>query len=239
MDTDILPQMLPVGLNAKNLTQDQVHELLLLLLNYFKSSGHIDTSAMGFPSLDSPQIQARFDKGNLIAVLSALSSEDAERLCSHIRTELTGVGEAIGREVLFAYKPVTGYWRYRDRFQLLPVPAHAPKPEFMNAPHPFLLECTIRMTGDLFRDSMRRSREVNGLCKLLNAFFHIGIRRLESNHSWVMPPATEGVEKLKVACLLNCYFYEGLQPQSDGLSTIEGTPAVPIVPAADYFGGRL
>ena len=70
-----------------------------------------------------------------------LTPADVDMIKSRIESELlASAGTRIGREILFAHLPVTGYFRYKDEFQILPVPNHAPQPPFSWADYPFLLE---------------------------------------------------------------------------------------------------
>jgi hypothetical protein len=240
MDTNILLQMLPDGFKAEALTPDQVHEIIVLLLNDFKSAEYGATSTVGYPNLESPQIIARFsESGKLTSVVSAMSTADTEALCFRVRTELTVVGEEIGREALFTRDPVNGAWRYRDHFQILPVPAHAPKPKFGLQPHPFLIEFWFPKAGDPFRNMARRSRRVQELHLLLNALLDTGIRRIEGYRpTWMALPDDDGAPTLSVGCLYHCYTYQGFQPKSDELTPLQGFPKMPIVSASDYYSRR-
>jgi hypothetical protein len=68
----------------------------------------------------------------------SLSDEDAQTLIKVIGEP--GRTPTVWRVVLFASLPVKGTFRYRDRWQIRPVPDDAPKPSFAMAPHPFVLE---------------------------------------------------------------------------------------------------
>jgi len=69
-----------------------------------------------------------------------LDDELAMAVLSRVRALINANDPVLWRQVLFSSLPLTGYWRYGDEWQLMPVPEDAPKPEFLLAEHPFLIE---------------------------------------------------------------------------------------------------
>ena len=86
------------------------------------------------------------------------------------REFVESAGLGVNRQVYFCLAPVCGWWRDRDRFQILPVPKAAPKADFPFLDHPFLIEFRYTRAPDFFLDSCRRARVVSKLALLLNAF---------------------------------------------------------------------
>ena len=75
------------------------------------------------------------------------------------RNYLESAGTGIGQAVLLVSGPMEGWWGYRDRFRIIPVPPEAPRPHFLVAAHPFLLEFTYNRSPDGFVGGCRRQRE--------------------------------------------------------------------------------
>lgn len=44
------------------------------------------------------------------------------------------------KKILFSYTPLKGWYRYREAFQIVPVPPDAPKPPKAMGHYPFILE---------------------------------------------------------------------------------------------------
>ena len=116
--------------------------------------------------------------------------------------------------------PVRGWWRFRNQFQILPVPEHAPKAEFPFLDHPFLIEFRYTRSPDHFLDSCRRTRVVSKLALLLNALLVTPIQPLGGkspgrvSFAWVMLPQ-QGAEP-KIVYRQEAYYYDGLSNPGTG-----------------------
>jgi hypothetical protein len=90
--------------------------------------------------------------------------------------------------------PVHGWWRYHDRFQILPVPEVAPKADFAFLDHPYLIEFRYTRAPDSLIDSCRSARVVSKLALLLNALLVSPVQPLGKRSlgklglAWVMMP---------------------------------------------------
>jgi hypothetical protein len=97
-----------------------------------------------YPQAPPTALRAVFDKrGALVGVYAGEAhTPDALRaLRDRIDREfVASAGDGVNRQVCFTTAPVRGWWRYRDRFQILPVPEHAPKADFAFFDLPFLIE---------------------------------------------------------------------------------------------------
>jgi hypothetical protein len=66
----------------------------------------------------------------------------------------------------FSSRPVTGWWRYRNQFQILPPPAGAPLPHMEIADWPFLIEARYA-SADQFGLRMRQQKQAMNRLRLL------------------------------------------------------------------------
>jgi len=112
----------------------------------------------------------------------ALTDADVVALGAQIRNgALVHVGHKIRRQVAFAVVPVTGSWRYRDLFQIMPAPNDAPRPPGVIGPHPFILEASYPDSPDPLIANNRASGAITDASRLLAAFV-----------PWIDPPTSWG-----------------------------------------------
>src|SRR4029077_14955463 len=113
-----------------------------------------------YPATANFKLELRYEDGRLVDIVAGpgLTSIELSGVRQRVEAELlTATGTAVGRVVLFASVPVTGYFRYRDVFQWIPVPAEAPHPPFAMAEHPFLLEFHFRRSPNAGIRQLRRA----------------------------------------------------------------------------------
>src|SRR5437899_3282396 len=105
------------------------------LSSHFGSAMHAAPDVIvypGNPSHFALRITYRDDDIAAIDVGPALKAEDITALLQRLQSDvLDSPGRKIGGVVLFAHVPTQGFFRYKDIFQILPVPADAPRPPFV------------------------------------------------------------------------------------------------------------
>jgi hypothetical protein len=91
----------------------------------------------------------------------------------------------------FSWRPVKGWWRYRDQFQVLPPPPEAPVPETVIGDWPFLIEARYASPDQFGLMTRRKMRVMNRLRLLLPVLLIGPIYQPHTerpvNH-WVIPP---------------------------------------------------
>src|SRR6266404_9902279 len=123
-------------------------ELPVFLNAAFRSAGHSsETNEVFYPKSNTPVLALVYKGGRLQEVRPELdlSQSAIEELCDTIYRDYVGdIGIGFCQTVVFSHHlTVKGAWRYRDVFQILPIPSTAPRPPFSYAGHPFLLEYTF------------------------------------------------------------------------------------------------
>jgi hypothetical protein len=221
-------------------------ELLQVLLQHFGSAADSGKGREVLYPKDPPfALRVVFNKRREPTAAyagDALTSDVLQRLQERIDREfVASAGVAVNRQAYFCGAPVGGWWRHRDRFQILPVPEGAPKAEFPLVDHPFLIEVRYPRAPDFFLDSCRRARLVSKLGLLLNALLVTPVRPLGGRSlgslrfAWVLlPPEREGAE-LKVAYRQEAYHYEGMCNHADDFSDVAGLPPIREVVPGDYY----
>jgi hypothetical protein len=128
-------------------------------------------------------------KGEITAQAeTGLDDELASLILARVRALIRADAPGMWRPVWFSSLPLTGYWRYRDEWQIVQVPEDAPKPQFMMGGHPFLMEVRGVRTGDSLVDFVRAERrlwELQLILSLVLAQVEISPNERSPTHAWV------------------------------------------------------
>src|SRR6266700_6752502 len=81
---------------------------------------------------------------------------------------LTVHGTKVCKQICFCDSKITGYLRYKDLFQILPMPDDATKPNIGITTHPFLLEVSYEFCPIPMIDTPRRREKAIIYTRLLN-----------------------------------------------------------------------
>jgi hypothetical protein len=127
--------------------------------------------------------------------------------------------------VMFSTVPTRGWWRYRHRFQILPMPDSAPGTDEVYGPHPFLLEVAYEGAERMpYLDSYRASVATREVGRLLS-----GILRGPEDRFGQYPAGdwfvTGEPGSWRSLFGLRGYYFENLPPTQDG----------PTLPKHDAF----
>lgn len=219
-------------------------ELEQVLLRRYGSSGgdRNNPNALLFPG-DQEQYAVRliFDKKHTLKDALAgprLNGSELTELTSLVEREILTPGTPkIGNWTLFAALPVTGYFRFEDDFQILPVPEKAPRPNFLLADHPFLLQFRFAGSVNPMVEQMRRHRRGIEIELLLSALLANHIRSDRTTvHRWVIPPPAGAAPRIQPSMLCQVgYFYEGSRGIQEAFTTCGDVPALNIVAPAEYY----
>jgi hypothetical protein len=218
-------------------------ELPIFLNAHFRSAGHrSETNEVFYPKSDTPVLALIYKGGRLQEVRAEMNLPQSaiEELCDTIYRDYVGdVGTGFRLDVLFCHLPVNGAWRYRDVFQILPIPSTAPRPPFFYAEHPFLLEYSFPATKNGHTSGERSVRELRRLELLLGVLLTVRFRSehfrsAEATHRWVMDLNTTS-DGPKCAYQQLGYYWKDLRPELGGLSSPDETPFIQCVPASKYY----
>jgi hypothetical protein len=214
-------------------------ELENVLLSHFSRCHSDGTDTLTYTVEDRPALELKYAKsGKPVSLRTgpAFCPPDRDNLRRKILEELLNPGPVkIGRTVMFSGVPFTGWYRFRDEFQFVPVPAGAPKPEFAAGDHPFILEVAFPSSGNPSVNNLRRGkreREIELLCGLLLVPHVFGQSRYSQFH-WVYEPMVDG--KLVSSFRQGGYSWDGANFQIDTFSQTETLlPLTQIEPQTYY-----
>jgi hypothetical protein len=83
----------------------------------------------------------------------------------------------VTRQVIFSPVPTDASWRYDERFQIAPVPSHAPRPITVIGDHPLLLEMRVKRSENFRLTNLSVRRELVTFTLLLNLLTRFGVER--------------------------------------------------------------
>jgi hypothetical protein len=120
---------------------------------------------------DEWALSLQYREGKIIGAVAGpvMTPELEEQIRTEIeRILLTPTAHSVCRWTLFSSRPVQGYWRYRDQFQIVPAPPHAPRPTELIAEHPFILDFLFADSVDGRIRQHRYIRRASDLTLVLN-----------------------------------------------------------------------
>jgi len=220
-------------------------ELEQVLVSRYGSSGgdSTDKHSLLFPGRqDKYCMRLAYDRNYVLVDIHSgpdLTDSELSEVIDLVAHDLYSEAEPkVGSAVCFSVLPVTEYFLRQNDFQIMPVPPDAPRPDFLIADHPFLLEVQIKGSRNAaveIQRHLRRSREVELLlCVLLRGY--IRSDRSKLRHSWVMPPADKNPPRLSPSVFWQVgYHYEGHKYLREHFSPTIGIPPMEICDPNEYY----
>lgn len=200
-----------------------------------------------FSDRGEPALWLKFNTKGSLYYVRARPEVDIARIKGHVEEALiASSGTAIGTRVLFSDTlTLKGHWRYRDRFQILPVPANAPDLKQHIGPHPFLLQFRYLGSANSDVNEARMWREGRCLELLLSAVLNRPITSVTPQPMssvfpvypahWVQLPGS-----MATAYCQESYSIPEFTAGSDDFLTLEETQPAPELNLSLYqaFGVR-
>lgn len=217
-------------------------ELLSLILSNFGHSSHEPLSRIyQYSQQQDSKMELEIhtnDKGRVsrISLGDDFSTKDLQDLSKKIKNSLVDNQTiSVAQVVAFATNcEVDGFFKYKDEFQILPVPEGSAKPSQIVADHPFLLEFKFTACPEPMINAMRRRERETRILRLLS-FFTQGIIRQASPFgfsAWVVKQLDE--QNWTSECLQQGYFYNCRLDQGPHTATAN-LAAIDVAPASEYF----
>ncbi len=162
--------------------------------------------------------------------------EELTKLGSKIKEILVdNQSPRIGQIVAFSSEGVEGYFRYKDLFQVIPIPDTAPKPKVMVADHPFLLQFSYVSCRDMAVDNTRWFRKATVYVRLLNLLSNLPIT-LRSRHIrffWTMN--TKDPNGWTSEWRQEGYTYKGLSGKISKYTPVAKLQPIKRIPSHKYY----
>lgn len=137
--------------------------------------------------------------------------------------------------IAFCDTQITGYFRYKDMFQVLPMPEDAPKPKFGRADYPFILEVSYETSRNWTIEAIRQKEKAVLYTRLLNLLSEqaISLGRQSTHSGWVLK--TEDPSNITSEWKEVGFMYPGLKGTIDDFSSVENINPIERVPFKTYY----
>lgn len=168
------------------LNAEQQTELEIFLPSYFGNSTQKEPHKISH----GDGLIVEYTKNNKIKSITI--NEDIvakDDLISKVREALaTNLGDQV--QSIFVHSPIkmTGYFKYLDKFQILPAPIYAPKSDYGLASHAFNLEYSFQKSSHMQINWYRSSKKAKEIILLLNSLLRYGInlKEISSTYEWAL-----------------------------------------------------
>jgi hypothetical protein len=207
-----------------------------ILAGYFPAGTQQDPKIITYGRDRDTAIVARYKDGRLRTLEAgpALKPDDVEAVAAKVRAEAAETREYVHRSIVFSIRRPAGFWRFDDRFQLLPAPPDAPDvPEL--APRPLVLEFKVRHTVDDRLRTVRQADTETKLVLLLNALLRFGLTHagFRSQRRWVTaiewPQGPTGPAAAKTIYANDGYVLPAFAASADDFSDTSHLPKIPTL----------
>jgi|HubBroStandDraft_6_1064221.scaffolds.fasta_scaffold00261_30 hypothetical protein len=218
----------------------ELGELHWLLLQRFKGAMQPTPDEVVYPGHPTQySVKICLGKVGIKDVLQGpnLDTADIDSLQSQIISELLAPIETrIANVILFSHLPVDGWYRYRDCFQILPIADTAPRPTFLLADHPFVLQFRFPTSSNWSIRNFRRSARQGQLVSVLGALLAGSVWSLSEtgDHRWTVLSDEVGIP-LRTEYLPVGYICPGFVAESDEFSAVDGLRNLPRRSHHEYF----
>lgn len=213
-------------------------ELLLVLLSFFKQARGVSHSVVRYG--ESSHIDIEFDtQGNVKGVVSSLSENQIASLSEKIReTLIANQRQAVAQTICFStHDDVRGSYRYKDVFQILPIPPSAPHAPAIVADHPLLLQFSYVKSPDQSVNSRRRVEKTATLTRILGIVCRPPIMASSRYARFFWNTSFDPTVSAK--WLQEGYGYEGFTSELSDFSDCRTLGSIKKYPRTEYYSDRF
>jgi hypothetical protein len=212
-------------------------ELRVILWAHFRSARQGQGNTVDYMRGDEVALSVEYVDGRVDSVRAGprLADRDVVAIETAVTdSALIDHGRKVWREIVFAGAPVTGSWRYHDLFQIVPAPAHAPRPPAHGADHPFVLEVAYASSPDSGIVVTRAGARLFELNLLLAAFVPLIDARPRFRHEqrWAIP-LDDSASPPRSIWTQQSYMFEPFQTVADDFTT--GIPTIASIADGQYY----
>ena len=219
-------------------------ELVALISSFFENRIQVSKNEIVFSKINAHGcLKINFSKSHSIMSIlrsSQLTDADLSQIGEKIKSELTDESTIkIGREIIFSGFPIKGFFKFKDDFQILPVPHNAPnvaQSSGLSFEHPAIIEFRFRASQNFEVNSYRRNQAVSKFATILSSLLkgRIKIKSYKLQTRWVLSKNTSTGNQ-EPAILLEGYNYDGFKNLDTQFSSVNGIDPIASVPPQEYF----
>ncbi len=213
-------------------------ELLTVFLSFFKQARGLTDSVIRYG--EASYIDVEFDpSGKIKGLVSCLTNNEIGVLSEKIKNSLiANQRQAVAQTVCFATsRAVRGTYRYKDVFQIVPIPSTAPHAPAIIADHPLLLQFSYVNSPHPTVNSKRRVEKTAKLTRLLGVVCRPPVfsEPRYARFFW----NTSFDPKITAKWLQQGYGYEGFAPELSEFSDFPTSRRIRQYPSTEYYSDRF
>jgi hypothetical protein len=215
-------------------------ELMNLFLHHFSHAQNPMPFVYKFQAKDSQHsLEVTANENGQIQVVKfseGFPENELVQIEQKIKDILLTSEVATGADILFCPERVVGHFRYKDLFQILPVPEGAPMPIVGLKDYPFLIQFAYKKSSDLMVDYSRRREKAVIYTRLLNLLCNQKIRLNPNNGQayWTFD-VDEVTGKAISSYRQEGYTFEGLSLIEESFTNTSGIKEVEKIPFQKYY----
>jgi hypothetical protein len=215
-------------------------ELHCLLLGRFRGAMQPCQDEIVYPGhLTQYSVKIRFGDSGIVDIQAGpnLTTTEIGSIESQIASDLLiSDGQRTASIILFAHLPVNGWYRHGNLLQILPAPQNAPRPDFLMADHPFLLQFSFSASCNWEIRNIRKATCGREIALLLTGLLAGTVRSLavSRDHHWTLLSGRVGTG-MRTEYLQEGYVCPGLVEESDNFDSTDGMSQLPQVDPIDYY----
>jgi hypothetical protein len=226
-------------LHVADVDQSELEELLQI---HFSFSASVSTREIHYARVHGaePALLLKYSAAGNLKMVEAgptLEADDVPQLIKKVSDLLIDTSiERVGQQILFANLPNARWFRYRDAFQIVPVPQNAPRPKFFLAEHPMLLQFRVSGSADFSIDMRRRmrvGRELELLCTALCVDLRGSIGPVTQHH-WSLVNADDPSNWRSEYCQ-EAYIWPEANGIAPGYAAVDALEPIPRTQANIYY----
>ncbi len=202
-------------------------ELMRILLMHFNQAQNISDFTYRYKNPSSSNYIDVFcnEDGSIknIVISKDFPEEELMQLKQKIQDNLiTDNGEMVGQIIGFCTEKISGYFKYKDLFQIFPVPDSSPKPDVAIADHPFVFEVKFKKSPDFTINNSRKMEKAIIYSRLLNQLVnqHIWLGNRYGQFAWAYINV-EDVANLTSKWVQLGYIPKGLEDNGGRFSSLD------------------
>lgn len=171
----------------------------------------------------------------------AINESEIEEIRSKIMGDITTPGpRKFSTTVMFSSVATNGWFRFRDEFQLIPVPAGSPQPDQMIADHPLLFEVSFVSSENMRISSSRCGKRLKEIELVCAALLSPSIKQNPSGHCWVWGPHDTDTNNPTSSFRQEGYLCPNIREGiNDEFASVADIPPMRIVDFQKFYAGHF
>ncbi len=193
-------------------------ELEVFLHTYFESSSQTEENKISHAGKFTVEYYGKNnEKHRQIKSIHLMDEKDTDLLEDLKRESSKALasdnGTQIGRVVLFSDSEVKANYRFKNEFQISPIPENAPKPNQLHAQHPFILEFSYQRSCNKMVNMHRSTQTLQTLTLIFNVFLKMGVMppKNHAHKEWVLVRDERNPSMLETKCVQLGYYFNDVE----------------------------